>query len=722
MNENLRLLKPFFRGLPIIILVVVLSVLAAKKYLSYATPMYESTAKLKLADTQEGVPSTNLFKDLDVFANANKIATEIEVLKSATLIGKTLKGMGFETEIYRKGEVKSVELFQDSPILASATFPGKEGYDVRYIIVVKSLKRFDFILPNQKVIKGKFGQPISHCDGKILIQLNDAFIASKKNLNILDTYEVEFLSELKMQDKIATNLDIVSVDKDVPVIRINYKSNVPEKAALFVNKLAETYIKDYIETKFRAANVTVNFLKGEIENTNKDLNASEDDIQNYRDQKNIINIRQETETDLRKISQLKIQQTNLKMSLDAIKELNQYIAKGKDNYLDLAANFEAFTDLLSTEMIKSMKRLQSEKKDLLLVYTPENDKVKVVDQKLKDLIDYQIESIKNTEKNLKVKYDELSNDIVESEKVFIGLPERERLMNELTREFNLYEKSYNFLNEKRIEAEIAKSAKLAFHKIITHGEVSKTPVSPIKSIIIIVAAVLGLLFSVSMIYLVHFAKAKVNDIFTIEKNTSIPIAIATPYLTSKNAIEINFLKEAVQLELKGIIKEHTIVTLTSNDREKDHLFHIKYLTKALFEQDRKVLVIDVAGNLKDEFSKHFPTITCLDYSDLKYMHYTQTMMQQELAHKLEAFDICIVNNQSVKCDRLALLFMSLASHNLFVLDSRKTEEKTIVKVDLLREEYQIPNLWFVLNKSEYNPSVIKEIRMCLTYLKKRIRP
>ena len=55
------------------------------------------------------------------------------------------------------------------------------------------------------------------------------------------------------------------------------------------------------------------------------------------------------------------------MSLDAIKELDQYMDKGKDNFLDLAPNFEAFTDLLSTEMIKKIKQLQSEKKESIKI-------------------------------------------------------------------------------------------------------------------------------------------------------------------------------------------------------------------------------------------------------------------------------------------------------------------------------------------------------------------
>ena len=128
-NENVRFLKPLLRGFPIVVLAMIIAVLAAKKYLNYVTPMYESTAKLKLADTQEGVPSANLFKDFDVFATPNKISTEIEVLKSTSLIEKTLEKLPFSTEIYRKGKVRSVELFGDSPIKVESILNDEKNYD-----------------------------------------------------------------------------------------------------------------------------------------------------------------------------------------------------------------------------------------------------------------------------------------------------------------------------------------------------------------------------------------------------------------------------------------------------------------------------------------------------------------------------------------------------------------------------------------------------------------
>jgi uncharacterized protein involved in exopolysaccharide biosynthesis len=706
MNENLRLLKPFFRGLPIIILSIIIALFGAKKYLSYTTPMYESTAKLKLADIQEGVSNANLFKNLDVFASANKIATEIEVLKSTELIEKTINELPFQTEIYRKGKVRTVELYNNSPILIESTFNSDYYYDKKIEVVVLSNKKFTLNIPNENSINGEFGKPIILNNGQLIISLNEKYLASKKNAALIDAYEIEFLSKQQVMAKIYKNLDIVPVDKNVPVIRINLKSNIPEKAAMFVNKLSEMYIEDYIENKFRVAKITVDFLNNEISTAGENLSNSENNIQNFRDQKNIINFRQETETDLRKISQLKIQQTSIKMNLEAIKDLNKYVANGKKDYLNLATNFESFSDLLSTEIIKNMKKLQAEKKDLLLNYTPNNEKVKIIDEKLNDLIVYQIESIKNTEKNLQIKYNDLSNDINKAEQVFNDLPEKERIMAILERKFNTYEKNYNFLNEKKIEADIAKSAKIAFHQIITPGKISKSPVSPIKIIIIIVAAFLGFLISTILIYLVHFTKEKVNDVATIEKISTIPIALSTPYLKDKNAIEINFLKEALQLEIKNILTPKSIITITSFHNSKEHLFHSKNLIQALQKQKRKILIVDGTSELKDLYNN----TNYINLNDNKFLELKKEDFSKLIEKEKNDFDLCIIHNQTLNDGKLSLLLMALANQNLFILDSRKTTEKTIPKIEIIKEEYKLSNMWFILNRNGYNPSIITEIK------------
>lgn len=716
--ENYRILKPFFRGLPIIALAMVIAVMAAKKYLSYATPMYESTVKMRLADIGEGISNSNLFKNFDVFASANKIAAEIEVLKSSELISKTLDSLDFGSEIFRVGKIQTVELYKNSPIQVKLLNAEGSCYDRRFSLAIKSLSHFELYNKAGKLLlKGNLNTPYTLLDNKLIISLDKKVIDNKLEIKIIDNYEFEFLSKEKLLEKINKGLDIVSSEKDVPVIRINFKSNVPDKACALVNKLAETYIYDYIESKYKAANVTVEFLEKQIDEAGKKLAQSENNIEEYRNENSIVNIKQETETDLRKISQLKIQQTNIKMNLEAIEELNKYVAFGKDKFLMLAPNFEAFTDLLSTEIIKSIKKLQADKRDLLLTYTATAERVLVVDEKINDLVTYLIESIKNTKTNLQIKYEQISKDISDAEKVFVTVPEKEKNLTILNRNFDLLQSSYNFLNEKKIEAEIAQSAKISFHKIITPAVRSEQPFSPNKPITIILSSIMAMIGAIICIYVAHFLKAKVNDVVTIEKNTSIPIAILTPF--DKKNTDKNFIKNVLQLELKGVLKKSSVLSITSNDRNEGKGHNLINICKTLINQNRTVLIVDAQGDLgalkagtgdeNNVYKTQLPSLDYYPFDSTISLHYSSEKTRELINSQVGAYDFIIINNEFLKEESKALLMMDIADTNLFVIDARRTPLKLIHKLELFNHEYKFPNLWLVLNKSGYNPNVLVEV-------------
>lgn len=716
MEENLRFLKPFVRGFLLIILSMFAAIVVAKKYLSYIVPLYESTSKMRLADVGAGVQNSNLFKDFDVFASSTKILAEIELLKSSVLINKTLDSLDFDIEIYRKGKLKSVELYDNSPFIIEGDFISPKAYDTKYRLVVISDKYFEIYLPESEeiIVTGSFGDPASFEYGHFTITLNEQFIDSKPDFNLIDQYEFEFLSRQKLISKVLLNLDIVSVDKDVAIIRINYKSPVPAKAAILVNTHSKVYIQDYIDEKYKAAETTVKFLDKQLDEVLKRLSDSESNIENYRNKQKITNIRQETETNLRKISQLKIQQTNVKMNLLAIQSLNTYIQNGKDKFLELAPNFEAFTDLLSTEIIKNLKALQGEKKDLLLIFTPEEERVKVIDEKIKDHTDYLVESIANTTKNLEIKYENLSDAITEFEKVFITIPEKEKNITLMNREFGIYQKIYLSLNEKRIEARIAKAAKISFHRIITPAELSKEPSSPNRPIIIIVSALLGMLGSILLIHAVHLAKAKVNDVHTIESKSGIPIAMVTPKLKNAQEIKNHFLKKAGQLEMKQLIIDKGIVCLSSFKFEEGSLFNAIHLANALSIQGRKVLLIDVAGALKiseldkGEVRNIKKGLDLIELTNPTFKNFTKVRMEHFIEELKKSYNIILILNEELY-EQSSLLMMSIATVNLIVIDCRLTQSKKLIDVDLIKEEYHFTSIQFILNRYDYNPNIFKEL-------------
>ncbi len=704
MKKELTFLRPYLRGLPLIIFAMFIAVLVAKKYLSYLTPKFQSITKIKLADIHEGTTGSNLFKNLDVFATSNKIAGEIEVIKSKEIVLRALNHVDFRTEISRVGKLKTSELYDERPFSAEINIIDDRLYDVKFNASIEDTTKFRlWIDGDDHIYEGTFGEPLS-IDGKadFLLQINKAFISRKSNQVLIDNYQLEKLSEQKAYNKVLKNLDVLSTEEDVAIVKIIYKSSVPEKAALLANTLAETYIQDYIEIKYKAAKVTSDFLSKQIDNVYLKLSSSEDKIEQYKEEENIINLRQETETDLRKIAQLKIQRTNVKMSLEAINELNEYIEKGKTNFLELAPNFEAFTDLLSTEMIKKIKQLQSEKADLLLTYKEDADMVKAVNEKIDFYTTYFIESINNTKKNLETKFQNLSADIEEAEKVFIGLPQKEKMLLVLERDFRLNQNSYIFLNEKKIEADIAKAAKMSFHRIITKASKSDVPVAPNKIVIILVAAILAMFGSIFLIFLVHNLKERVTSTDNIEKNSTIPLLFTTPRLKSKDQIHNHFQKQALTMEMGQIFLKKDIIGLTSISDFHGSSFHAVRLAKTFHSQEKKVLLLSIGQELSTNdavFDQHH--ISTELFSRLSF-----DKIKEHINEMATGYDLTIVKNEDLKTNFIATVLMRIVDCNLFVIDSRKTKLKDMIRVNLISDKHQISRTYFVLNNDGYNPSVL----------------
>jgi uncharacterized protein involved in exopolysaccharide biosynthesis len=678
---------------------LVLGILIARKYLTYVTPMYESTVKIKLADLTQGLPNNNLFKDFDVFASSNKIAAEIELMTSSSLLAKTTDVLHFNGELYRVGDVMVQELYMDAPIKVT---PISLTYylDTKISIEVISDSTFKVTAPDEDPISGRFRDTVYLSNGSILIYKNQQLLAEKPNTDLIDQYEYTQMSSEKLIEKIKKNLDVVPADKDVPVISMIYKSAIPQKSADFVNQLAKSYIEDYIESKYTAAETTVRFLDDRIQQVSIDLSTSENLIEDYKNNKGIVNLRQESETDLRKIAQQKMQLTNIKISLEAMQELEDNLRNDNKDFLLKAPNFQTYTDLLSTELLKKVKNLQAERRDLLLIFTPNDTRVKVIEDKLDDLIVYLIEGVTNSKRNQRTQYLQLKAEIEEAQRVFDGFASKQKDLNVMNRDFNIYESSYNFLNEKRIEAEIAKAAKISFHRIISPATPSKKPVSPNHIVIIIISGLLALIGSIALIYIVHAIKGKVNDLETIETQCAIPVAIKTPFILSQEEMDKHFLKEAIQLELKGFTDQGNRICISSQTNKEGRQFHTSGLAKAFRKQGRKIMVLDFQDTLKNELATSM--------SDEAYRSMSKIDLESLISTMTTDYDLVLIDNEEMQQEQIGLLLMSIATHNLYVIDSRETPASHIIEVDLTREEYDIPKLSFVLNKYLFNPSVIKE--------------
>lgn len=703
--------RPFYRGLPLIIFTIILATAVAKKYLQYTTPMYESVAYIKLADALVGIPHSYLYRDFDVFASSNNIGAEVETLKSEVVLKKALAILQMNVTVYRIGDLHSTMLYNDCPFIIIPAAIDANDYDVNFKMGITNNVDIEITTSSNQKIKGKINTLIQTPKSSFYIVRNDSLLKNKPGLLLNDNYEFTINSENKLMNELSANLDVMASDKQVPILRIAYKSPVAQKAADVVNVVSKAYIEDYIDEKYANADTTVDFLNRELGEESKKLSASEDAVESFKENNNIVNVKQETETNLRQLEELENHLSGLQMDLVSIDSLNNYIKNGKDHFPDLAPNFQTFNDLLSTELIKKIKSLQSDKHDLLLKYTPENDRVKVVDSKLNDLFSYMQESINNTRQNLQLKYDDLNKTVEERKTALTSFPYKDRNMTVLERNFNLNDETYRFLSEKKTDAEIARSAHGSFHRIISPGIVPKSPVSPNTGFIKVFAGFLGFIGSILLIYLVHFIKGRVNNETNIQKNSDTVLFGKIPYLKNKLLSVKAFQKIAVDLQVKRWLENGSIITISSFGNHEGKRTTAVGLAEAATSLGKKVLVVDVDETINSYANKSFDIIA-LPQTNSEWNHPEKLKALSETWKK--NYDAIIIKNLPIHIQPTALLLMADVTVNVMMLDTRVTKMKRIEDTDLLKIEMGLSNIVFMLNRDGYTPNLFKEIKRNIT--------
>ena len=404
------------------------------------------------------------------------------------------------------------------------------------------------------------------------------------------------------------------------------------------------------------------------------------------------------------------------MDLLAIDSLDSYIRNGKEHFADLAPNFQTFNDLLSTELVKKIKSLQTDRHDLLLKYTESNDKVKVVDAKLEDLYTYLEEAIKKTKESIQIKFDDLNRTIAKSEAAFLDFPEKDRGMTSLERQTTMNEQIYRFLHEKRTDAEIARSANISFHRIISRAEIAKLPISPVPGLIKALAGFLGFLAGILIIFIIHSMKGRVGNDTNVQKNSDTVVFGRIPNLKNAKISESVFEKIAIDMQVKGWLEKGCVVTLCSFDSNEGKRTAAVGLAKGAGVLGKRILIIDVDGKLD------FKPTGNVDLIKLPAINesWKQPEVLRELLNKWkETYDLLLVKNSNISTEATSLLLMNEATMNLMLVDTRLTKLKRIEDTDMMKLELGLENIQFVVNRDGFTPSVIFQTIKILKSIPKR---
>ena len=722
------MLYPLQKRWYLIVICILLSGIAATRYLYMATSQYQASATLRIEDAQDGMSGSNLYRDFDVFKSNPKVQTEVEVLKSRSLFEKALDRLDFHVEYYRQGELKQEEVYHTAPFLVDYSITDSSfntlNCNLKFIDGNKFSIRYER-LGSTVEKQGVFGTQI--CDGGVCItvkkdeeQLRYHPQLKQENWSFI-VYSRDALTSKLMNDQFL----VKAADAEVNIVKLYYTHAIPEKASKMVNAISTAYIDQGIEDKKSLASSTVDFINQQIAIVGKELDDARDAIKTYRIQNQIVNIAQETDATYKTLGELTLQKLDVSMQLNVLENMSDYLRKNREVKFS-GPEYGTVIDQLFTESVAKHNAKIREREELIKKYTAENDRVKNIDAEITQQKAYLIESVNNTRRKLLSKEDDLYAAIDDQRASFIGMPEKESTLQELNRNYYLFEKVYNFLIEKRTEAIITQQVNVSFNRILETALIPEMAVMPRKNVVWGLALMLGLILGVMLAYFRHYTLPSVNTPEDLMVDSSIPVIGQIQKFKVNESSYKAFNTLTARIFMNQSSQSSMVITVTSTRKGEGKSFVATQLARTLAAQDKKVILLDlnsydpkVASNfdvrngcgMKDIYTQQcslqdaiqitsIPNLDVITSGETEDMveHLIATNRTKDIISELRTqYDAVIIDTPEVGEYIEAIPFMKWSDLNLYVVRAESGKNELVENAEMVKEEYRLQEVYYVLN-------------------------
>lgn len=456
--------------------VTALFMLLGIAYAIFSTPIYQATAMVQVEEKGGSVPG---FDDMSgMFESTSAAVTEIELLKSRSVIGEAVDTLNLDTVVepklfplfggrsFRKFVAQSEGEVAESSLGASSYAWGGEQVEIHRFKVPSSAIGTSFILQaradesfalltsdGDEVLAGKVGEEVKQGQFELTIK------------TLIARPETEF--SIVKRNRLQTILDLQSAisasekGKDSGIINLALQDESPEYAEKVLDKVAGIYVRRNVERNSAEAQQSLEFLEVQLPEVKRNLERAEKAFNDYQIRQESIDISLETQGVLEQIVKLetKLQELELKRL-----ELGRKFKREHPSYRGVV------------EQIDTVKRQRNE----------------------------------------------LAGEVQ-------GLPETQRELLRLKRDVEVNNEIYTLLLGKTQELDIVRAGTVGNVRIVDYAEVNTTqPVKPKKALIVVMATMLGGMLAVAIVLVQKALHKGIEDPAEIEA-LGLPVYASVPF-------------------------------------------------------------------------------------------------------------------------------------------------------------------------------------------------
>ncbi len=574
----------------------------------YSVNVYSIQSTLIVRDDESSKGFTgaeNLIQGLKLVKNTKSIQNEIGILKSYSLAYLTISKLEEFNITYigvgRRGVVKT-ELYTRSPfmVILDSSKNNNAGYPVN--ITILSNQKYLVEIDNNYGIKkeGKWGEPFNSEPFNFTLKLRNPDFISNYPIGSKFYFTINTLNSLANSYKSKVSIDLN--DKKGSILILTSSGFVPEKEADYLNALMQAYIQMGLDEKNRIAENTISFIDSQLSDMTDSLSRAEKRLQDFRSSNKVINLGKEGTVIYDNVQQLQDERARAELKSRYYAYLKEYLS-GKKELKDIVApSAMGVEDSQLADILSEMSKAYIEQETLKLSANPLTPGLNAYSFKLETLKKTLDEKVKSLTEVNKVIMSEINRRMVDSEKEMSKIPYNERLLIGFEREFNMINKLYTYLNEKRAEAAIAKASNIADNKILDYAlPQNATVIKPNRKMIYINGFIAGVMIPLLIIFGLNFLNTKITDLNDIHRVTSAAIlgTIGHNKLTEDLPVAINLrstLAESfrgLRTNLQYILCEpdKKVITVTSTVSGEGKTFIAANMALIIALTGKKVLLV-----------------------------------------------------------------------------------------------------------------------------------
>lgn len=601
------------------VLSLIICLSAAAIMLRYTTPMYQSYAKLLIKDDNNGgrrggrsyIANSST---LGMMTNTEGIDNEMEILKSTQLATEAVKQLKLYTVYTLEGHIKDHLLYKNQPV--------NVDLDMAHI---ETLKR-PISLVIDKDENGKL-----HVTGTYTYVPEDPDKPSKtyainRTFDVLParistsvgiiTFTANTLSPMPedrnelvtiyppkmIAGKYSGALTVNQLSKSTSIAGLTLTDEMPQRANDYLKQLVFSYNMQANEDKNEIAMRTEQFINSRLEKINTELGATEGSLEATKRQYKIVSPEATGTLGFTNTDQFTQKLADMDMQIELLHSLQQYMNEPGNKYQTLPSNV-GLNDAAASTLINDYNKIVMERNRLLRSANENSPTITPLTAQLDDLSSSIRRAMTQVQRNAQIQRNSIQQEFNRYSSMIYSSPEQERVLNQIGRQQEVKSGLYLMLLQKREENSISLAATADKGKLID-DPVSFGQISPKKSIILLIALVIGLAIPAIVLFLINFFRYKIEGHEDVARLTTLPIigdvAIASETAKTKADIVVhenqnNVMEEvfrSIRSNIQFMLKEdQKVIMFTSTTSGEGKTFTAANLAVSFALLGKKVLVM-----------------------------------------------------------------------------------------------------------------------------------